>query len=274
MYPEYRDSGVEWIGDLPAHWELRRLKLLASTNDHTLMEDEDPLRPMQYVDIGAVDATYGITGMQEMLFEDAPSRARRLVSDGDTIVSTVRTYLRAIVPICNPPPDMVVSTGFAVIRPHGLDPGYCSWALREPGFVEDLVACSTGVRYPAINPSKLGEFEFPLPPLAEQRAIAAFLDRETTRIDKLVEKNRLLIERLAEYRTALITRAVTRGLDPSARLKPSGVEWLGDVPEHWQVRRLQDVGCHCTLVERAYSRHAHGRRLSIRVRRCNYTDVY
>ena len=85
----------------------------------------------------------------------------------------------------------------------------------------------------------------PLPPLDEQRAIAAFLDRETERIDALVAKMRLLIERLQEYRTALITRTVTRGLppdaaraaglDPSPRLKPSGVEWLGDVPEHWEV---------------------------------------
>ncbi len=91
----------------------------------------------------------------------------------------------------------------------------------------------------------------PLPPLDEQRAIAAFLDRETERIDALVAKKRQLIERLQEYRTALITRTVTRGLppdaaraaglDPSPRLKPSGVEWLGDVPEHWEVRRLSSV---------------------------------
>ena len=91
--------------------------------------------------------------------------------------------------------------------------------------------------------------QVPLPPLDEQRAIAAFLDRETERIDALVAKKRQLIERLQEYRTALITRTVTRGLppdaaraaglDPSPRLKPSGVEWLGDVPEHWEVKELR-----------------------------------
>ena len=111
---------------------------------------------------------------------------------------------------------MVVSTGFAVVRPHSLNAKYCSWALREYGFVEEIVACSTGVSYPAINAAQIGDFSLPLPPLAEQHAIAAFLDRETVRIDKLVEKNRLLIERLAEYRTAMIARAVTGGLDPSA----------------------------------------------------------
>ena len=97
-----------------------------------------------------------------------------------------------------------------------------------------------------LTPTDLGGHALPLPPLDEQRAIAAFLDRETERIDSLVAKKRLLIERMQEYRTALITRTVTRGLppeaaraaglDPSPRLKPSGVEWLGDVPEHWDVK--------------------------------------
>ena len=129
-YPSYRDCGVEWLGDVPAHWEVRKLKLLASVNDESLDESEDPLRQITYVDIGSVDANKGITEMKEMVFEDAPSRARRLVSDGDTIVSTVRTYLRAITPICQPLPEMVVSTGFAVVRPHSLNAKYCSWALR------------------------------------------------------------------------------------------------------------------------------------------------
>ena len=105
-----------------------------------------------------------------------------------------------------------------------------------------LQVSASGVTRFGLPNAAVGEALLPLPPLAEQHAIAAFLDRETARIDKLVEKNRLLIERLAEYRTAMIARAVTRGLDPSAPLKPSGVEWLGDIPEHWEVRRLQ---AHC-----------------------------
>ena len=227
------------------------LKFVASTNDDTLSESEDPLRPIAYVDIGSVDSTVGITETEEMVFEDAPSRARRLVRDGDTIVSTVRTYLRAIAPVAAPPAEMVVSTGFAVIRPRALDPSFASWALREQGIVDEMVARSTGVSYPAINASQIGGLPIPLPPLDEQHAIAAHLDRETERIDALVAKKRLLIERLDEYRTALITCTVTRGLppdyacaaglDPSPRLKPSGVEWLGEVPEHWDVRPLKRI---------------------------------
>ena len=141
---------------------------------------------------------------------------------------------------------MVVSTGFAVVRPLKLDPGFSSWAFREYGVIEEIVARSTGVCYPAINASEIGDLPLPLPPLDEQRAIAAFLDRETERIDALVAKKRMLIERLREYHTALITRTVTRGLppeaaraagmDPSPRLKPSGVEWLGETPEHWDLK--------------------------------------
>ena len=247
-YPRYRDSDVEWLGEVPEHWEMKRLKLAASTNDDTLSEGEDPLRTIAYVDIGSVDSTIGITQVAEMVFEDAPSRARRLVRDGDTIVSTVRTYLRAIAPVSAPPPEMVVSTGFAVIRPRAIEPGFASWALREQGIVDEIVARSTGVNYPAINASEIGDLPVALPPLDEQRAIAAYLDRETERIDALVAKKRLLIERLEEYRTALITRTVTRGLPPEAaraagldaspRLKPSGVAWLGEVPEHWEVAPL------------------------------------
>ena len=245
VYPHYRDSGVEWLGGVPTHWRVKRLKVVASTNDEALSDAEDPLRVMFYVDISAVDATRGITRYEELVFEDAPSRARRLVRDGDTIVSTVRTYLRAIAPIDSPKPEMVVSTGFAVIRPRAIDDEFASWVLREQGFLDEIVARSVGVSYPAINAPEIGNLPVAIPPHDEQRAIAAFLDRETERIDSLIAKKRLLMERLREYRTALITRTVTRGLppaaaraaglEPSPRLKPSGVEWLGEMPEHWEV---------------------------------------
>ena len=98
-YPSYRDSGVEWLGEIPEHWDVVRLKFVVSFNDDALSEREDPLRPIEYVDIGSVDSACGITETMAMVFGNAPSRARRLVQDGDTIISTVRTYLRAIAQI-------------------------------------------------------------------------------------------------------------------------------------------------------------------------------
>ncbi len=247
-YPKYKTSGVEWLGDVPVHWELKRLKFSASINDEALPDTTDPSLYLSYVDIGSVDPIHGIVSSAEMAFEDAPSRARRIVIDGDTIISTVRTYLRAVAAIRNPVPNTIASTGFAVVRPRSVSPSFISYVLSEQGFIEAIMARSVGVSYPAINVSEIGMLPIPLPPPLEQRAIAVFLDRETEKIDTLVAKKRTLIERLKEERTALITHTVTRGLPPEAarasglephpKLKSSGVEWLGDVPEHWQISRL------------------------------------
>jgi type I restriction enzyme S subunit len=236
-YPAYKDPGVELLGEIPAHWSVRRLKSLASLNPESLAEDTDPSMEMVYVDIGGVDSLGRIVERESLTFTSAPSRARRLVRGGDVIVSTVRTYLRAIAPVNDPEPNLVVSTGFAVVRPaDDLTTDYAAFALRAPYFVERVVANSKGVSFPAINESEMATYSLAVPPAREQRAIAGFLDRETARIDALVAKKERLIELLQEKRTALITRAVTRGLDPNVPMKDSGVEWLGEIPAHWEVK--------------------------------------
>lgn len=208
-----KPSGVEWLGDVPEHWGVMRLKYQVSINDETLPETTDPDYEMLYVDISSVDPTQGIVQKEGLLFENAPSRARRIVKDGDTIVSTVRTYLRAISPVIEPEENLVVSTGFAVIRPRKMDKDYLSATIRAPYFIEEVVSRSVGVSYPAINASEIGLIPVPLPPLPEQQAIAAFLDRETGKIDALSAKVTTVIERLKEYRTALISSAVTGKID-------------------------------------------------------------
>ena len=238
-YPKYKSSGVEWLGEVPKDWEVKRLKYSASINDEALPETTPPEFEFNYVDIGNVDSGEGITAEEQLTFDTAPSRARRVVRDGDTIVSTVRTYLRAIAPIRNPRENLIVSTGFAVIRPRKIDPHFLSYALRESSFVETVVARSVGVSYPAVNASEVGTIPIPLPPTDKQRAIADFLDWETARLDRLVGKKRELIERLKEKRTALISRTVTRGLNRNVKLKPCGIEWLADIPEHWTLRTLR-----------------------------------
>ncbi|KAB8142300.1 restriction endonuclease subunit S [Chloroflexia bacterium SDU3-3] len=219
------------------------LKYAASINDEALSETTDPDFELQYIDIGNVDSNGLIHDIVEYKFKDAPSRARRIVRHGDVIISTVRTYLKAIAPIESPSTNLIVSTGFAVVRPQPdvLDTNFCKYALREPHFIHEVINRSTGVSYPAINASDLGLIPISLPPLATQRAIASYLDRETARIDGLIGAKQRLLGLLAEKRRALITHAVTRGLDPSAATRPSGVPWIGDVPAGWEVeyaRRL------------------------------------
>lgn len=240
-YPEYRHPGIEWLGEIPTHWVVKPLKRLATLNDEALAEGTNPSLEIVYVDISSVDTVAGIRDKEKLDFENAPSRARRIVRHGDVIVSTVRTYLRAITAIEAPEPNLVVSTGFAVVRPRHLASSFAAYALRAPHFVESVVANSAGVSYPAINASRLACFPIPYPELDEQRAIANFLDRETAKIDGLLTKKERLIHLLQEKRTALITRAVSRGLDPNVPMKDSGVAWLGEIPAHWTTLSLDRV---------------------------------
>lgn len=221
-------------------WETRRLKFVVTCNDETLPEATDPEFEMEYVDISSVNLVDGVAATETMTFDKAPSRARRIVQDGDTIVSTVRTYLKAIAPIHSPPDNMVVSTGFAVIRPRDeIDAGFLGYALQSTAFIESVVANSSGVSYPAINPSLLISLPIAYPKAhAAQKQIAAFLDRKTSQIDALIAKKQELLQKLKEKRLAVITQAVTKGLNPDAPMRDSGIPWLGVVPAHWKLPAL------------------------------------
>lgn len=241
-YPEYKDSGVEWLGNTPIHWGAKSLKYLCTYNDEVLADSIRNDYEIEYVDIGSVSATEGVTKTESLVYENAPSRARRIVRDGDVIISTVRTYLEAIAPIDNPPSNLVVSTGFAVVRPNkSLYKGYAAYCLRASGFIKEVVAQSVGVSYPAINATDLVNIKAPEPTLEEQQKIANFLDHETAKIDTLIEKQQQLIALLKEKRQAVISHAVTKGLNANAPMRDSGVEWLGEVPEHWKILTVRNL---------------------------------
>jgi len=245
-YSEYRDSGVEWLQMLPTHWNIIPLKFLCTCNDQVISDSTDKDYEIEYIDIGSVSSSQGITTTERMTFSTAPSRARRLVKDGDIIISTIRTYLEAIAPIINPPINMVVSTGFAVIRPSfNLNDRFASYCLRASGFIKEVISRSVGVSYPAINASDLINISIPHCSLHEQYTIATFLDHETAKIDNLIEKQQQLIELLKEKRQAVISHAVTKGLNPDVPMKDSGVEWLGSIPRNWNCVAIKNI---CKIV--------------------------
>lgn len=219
------------------------LKYVATINDESLDENTDPEIWIDYIDIGNVDSSGAIKDITSYRFGDAPSRARRIVRHGDVIISTVRTYLQAIAPIEIDSQNLIVSTGFAVIRPspERLDAGFCKYALREPAFLSEVVTKSVGANYPAINASELGAIPIYSPSVVQQHAIAAYLDQHTARLDDLIATKQQLLAVLAEKRQALITHAVTRGLNPAVPLRASGVPWLGEIPAHWEVMMLRRV---------------------------------
>jgi type I restriction enzyme S subunit len=205
-----KDSGVEWIGEVPAHWEVNRIKEVCDINKSTLSEKTPASYEFNYVDIGSV--TYGVKGYikERMTFDAAPSRAKRIVQKGDTIISTVRTYLKAITSIDDEVSDLIVSTGFAVISPQRkIVDKYCSYLLTSNCIVDEICALSTGVSYPATNATVIGGLFFLIPPIVEQKTIAAYLDEKTAHIDRIVSIINSQIDKLKELRLTLINDVVT-----------------------------------------------------------------
>jgi len=223
-------------------WPRKRLKFCATYNDEVLSEGTDDFAQIDYIEISDVSLTGGIEKSTPMLFHEAPSRARRKVRSGDILISTVRTYLKAIAAVTTASDELIASTGFCVVRPsEGLHPPFAGWVAKSDEFVGEVVSRSVGVSYPAINASQLVDLDIPLPPLETQRRIAAFLDEKTAQIDGLIARKQALLERLAEKRQAIITQAVTKGLNPAAPMKDSGIDWLGQIPAHWEVKRLKHL---------------------------------
>lgn len=206
-----KDSGVEWIGEIPEGWEVRRMKNICSPNPNSLTEKENEDFEFDYVDIGSVSFEKGIYKTEHYVFRDAPSRARRKTQYGDMIVSTVRTYLRAIDIIdSEEKANYIYSTGFAVLTPFDeCDYRFLSFISKSQAFLEQVSILSRGINYPSINTSDLLTIFIASPPLTEQRAIADYLDRKCAEIDELIAIKQQKIEALKEYKKSVIFEYVT-----------------------------------------------------------------
>lgn len=233
---QLKPSGIQRFVDVPAHWEVCKLKQKVKINDATLPETTDPYFEFSYIDIGSVDHGRLSEQPQKLQFYASPSRARRIVENGDTIVSTVRTYLKATW-FAENITNVICSTGFAVLTPgRDLSPKFVSYVAQSNVFTDQVTADSVGVAYPAISDTKLGSLVLCVPPLAEQVAIVEYLDKVTAGIDAAIARARRQIELLQEYRTRLIADVVTGKLDVReavAQLPEDGdeIELIEDVRE-------------------------------------------
>lgn len=238
-----KSSGVEWLGDVPEHWEILPVRYVARLESgHTPSRSrpewwENCTVPwFALADIWQVrqEGRSVITDTAEKVSElGLANSSARVLPKGTVMLSrTASVGFAAIMGV-----DMATTQDFAnwVCGPR-LNNEFLLWTFRamRPEF-ERLMMGST---HNTIYMPDIASFRFALPPLSEQTVIAAFLDRDTGKIDALVQEQRWLIELLKEKRQAVISHAVTKGLDPNANVKPSGVEWLGDVPEHWDVTPL------------------------------------
>ena len=208
-----KDSGVPWLGQVPAHWDVKALKYVSRYNQQSLGEDTNPDTEICYVEVSDVSQTAGIKSSEVMRFEDAPSRARRLMTCGEVIISTVRTYLKAIAFVGPEHNGKVCSTGFCVIRPISVEPKFAQYALAADFFMASVISRSTGVSYPAINASDLVRVKLAVPPLSEQKQISYHLSAELLKVDSAIASQERMIELLKERRSAIITQAVTGQID-------------------------------------------------------------
>lgn len=251
-YPSYRPSGVEWLGDVPEHWVVAQLRRSFDiVNGGTPASGDERYWDGETVwltpdDLGRNDGMRIGAGRRSITQEGVRNSSARISPSGSVVLSTrapIGHLAVAAVPV-------TTNQGCRTLVPSAETNGaFAYYSLLASRSL--LQALGKGSTFMELTPTDLGSHPVPLPPPAEQQAISAFLDHETAQIDSLIAKKHQLIERLAEYRTALITRTVTRGLppdaakaaglDPAPPLKASGVEWLGDVPEHWSAVRISAV---------------------------------
>jgi len=209
-----KPSGVAWLGEVPGNWEVKPLKRWVQINACTLGETTSPDFTFRYVDIGSVQIGRLVKNLERVQFANAPSRARRILRRGDTIISTVRTYLKAIWYVDEEARDLIASTGFAVLTPSkDVLPEYLSYVIQSSGIVNKINANSIGIAYPAIAETVLGRFPVALPSLEEQHAILAHIKAQTAPIDRVITRAEQEITLIREYRERLIFDAVTGQID-------------------------------------------------------------
>lgn len=241
-YPAYKPSGVEWLGEIPAHWETATVKHQYTIQLGKMLQNgpsgqEDVEVPylravhVQWFDVQTSDLpTMWASQMEKELFG---------IEEGDLLVCEGGEGGRCGIfksNVCG----YIIQNALHRVRPreHSRN-DYLQYTLSTTATMGWFGAINERATIAHLTGEKFGALKIPFPPLPEQRAIAAFLDGETVRIDALVAKKERLIALLHEKRAALITRAVTRGLDPNTPVKDSGVEWLREIPAHWEVKRLK-----------------------------------
>ncbi|HOD82970.1 MAG TPA: restriction endonuclease subunit S [Phycisphaerae bacterium] len=247
-YPAYKPSGVAWLGDVPDHWEVRRLKYAA---DLINVKVDGADNDLPYTGLEHIESWTGrrITPNGDGVSEGQANLYRR----GDVLFGKLRPYLAKAHAAES---DGICTGELLVLRPKVVQQKFLVDYVLNPDFVSIVDSSTYGAKMPRANWDFIANLPALIPPGDEQRAIAAFLDRETARIDALIEKKRRQIELLQEKRSALISHAVTKGLDPHAAMKDSGIEWLGPVPAHWTAVRIRRL---LTRLEQGWSPQCEGR---------------
>jgi type I restriction enzyme S subunit len=239
------DEGIFMVNKLPKNWRFDRLKDVAEINADSLPACTDPDYEFDYLEISNVDyhGVVDLMAVELLHYDDAPSRARRRVSKGSTVISSVRPNLQAVAFIPDCGKDFVCSTGFNVVQPNQaqLNPHFAYFTLISEGARQYFEACAKGVGYPAVDDKDFTSFNIPLPPLPEQTRIAAYLDASCITLDAAIAAKQRQLETLEKLRKETIQQVVTRGLDQQPELRKTGNAWMEEVPLGWDLVCLKRV---------------------------------
>jgi type I restriction enzyme S subunit len=265
-YTKYKPSGVSWLGEIPEHWDIKRIKYVFKEQDK---RSEDGLE-----DLLSVSHYTGVTKKSDRYkLGEEISNAKTLigykkVTEGDLVMNIMLAWNGSLgISRFNG----ITSPAYSVFKSMIGGERFFGYLFRTKKAQQEFKKQSTGIIDSRLRlyPDKFFNIKTIIPPSEEQTAIANFLDYKTAKIDRFIRKKKQLIKLLNEQKAGIINHAVTKGLDANAKMKPSGIEWLGDIPEHWEVRKLKYVAdCFPSNVDK------HTKEGEKQVRLCNYTDVY
>ena len=233
-YDSYKDSGVKWIREIPSHRKIKKIKYIFEERSEKGFPNEPVLCSTQ---------KYGV--IPQSMYENRVVVVNKgldglkLVRKGDFVIS-LRSFQGGIEYAHY---QGIISAAYTILALNmGINADYMKYLLKSYDFIQLLQTCVTGIREGQnINYALLRKNYIALPSLAEQRAIVSFLDTELGKIDSYMDKEQQLIERLKELKQSLIAHAVTHGIDPNVKMKPSGIDWIGEIPEHWKLLRAKNM---------------------------------
>ena len=230
-YSSYKDSGVEWIGEVPGEWNVKRL-------DHFFTERKDKVDDVSYPPLSVT--MKGIKDQLEGVAKSDDSSNRKLVLKSDFVINS-RSDRKGSSGISFR--DGSVSLINTVLEPKNIEPNYVNYLFKSYYFIEEYFRFGKGIHFDlwSTNYSVMKNIKIPVLSIEEQQQISDYLDYKTSKIDILIEKTEQKIELLKEQRTSLINTTVTKGLNPNVEMKDSGVEWIGEIPSKWKTTRLKYI---------------------------------
>jgi len=265
-YLSYRQPKMRWLPPVPDHWDEERAKVFFREVDERSRSGEEELLSVSHLTGVTPRSQKNVT-----MFKAASYVGHKVCRPGDIVVNTLWAWMAALGAARH---NGLVSPAYGIYRPHKTDsfnPEYLDYLLRTRAYVAEYIVRSTGIRASRLRlyPNQFLDIELIQPPRTEQDQIVAYLRAQDAHIARLIKAKRDLIRLLTEQKLCIIDYAVTRGLDASAALKPSGVEWLGEVPEHWNIALLKHVA---DVRFSGVDKHSQDHEVTVRL--CNYTDVY